>query len=176
MTAGAKQPCPPPERLEALALGQIAGAEGAKLRAHTAACEKCRKNLEALLADLEREAAALSAAARPPAGEKCLDDESLARYLDGGGEERAAWEAHLAHCGACRARLTALYRELQWLRSNAPAPETSEYHTDTIELAGHEARRAPAATNTEQSESSGSQAENFSEADHRKARNLRGQS
>ena len=114
--------------LEEYALGRLGEELSEEFRLHLRRCQVCTTRLNVVQREVADVTKLLEAGVAAPDG-TCLDDETLAMYLDQALEEhgRNRVEEHLSGCRSCRDRLVRVYRDLQEaLRWEAPIAEENE--------------------------------------------------
>jgi len=102
------------DALEEYVLGRVSPAQTGAFSAHIAGCSSCSLRCE----ELRKEMAALQllfSKARPMPESGCLNDETIALFLDHSlnPPERGEAVAHMSRCRRCQAKLATLYRELK---------------------------------------------------------------
>lgn len=100
------------EAFEQLALGRLDPESRAALLKHVATCTKCKAEMDRVATETQAITQALKAT-EPHTDDECLDNEYLARFLDGGlsEAERETVEQHLSTCATCQKNVVAIHRE-----------------------------------------------------------------
>lgn len=123
--------CLPEFLLEEHAMGRL-GEEGAHtVETHLNTCPGCKSKVDHLRKEAVLVSELMRSSKPEPTGE-CIDDETLALYLDEGldADEREEAEGHLSTCRSCQGRLIQLNRAIRSLVHEDDTDAAIEFATE----------------------------------------------